>query len=96
MPSFILIHPTVWPQYINVMSLHTGQTTVRGDRANRLQTVSQKSKMAAAVILKNLTRPEVVLAAKRRFRHISTPAIVRRRLSPFLQSLAPDIAFLDH
>jgi len=26
MPSFILIHPTVWPQYTNVTSRHTGQT----------------------------------------------------------------------
>jgi len=26
MPSFILIHPTVWPQYTNVTDRQTGQT----------------------------------------------------------------------
>jgi len=25
MPSFILIHPTVWPQYTNVTDRQTGQ-----------------------------------------------------------------------
>jgi len=29
MPSFILIHRTVWPQYTNVSDKQTGQTTVR-------------------------------------------------------------------
>jgi len=28
-PSGILIHPTVWPQYTNVTDRQTGQTTVR-------------------------------------------------------------------
>jgi len=28
MPSFILIHPTVWPQYTNVTDIQTGQATV--------------------------------------------------------------------
>jgi len=37
MPSFILIRPTVWPQYINVTDRtgQTGQTTVWYHRANR-------------------------------------------------------------
>jgi len=26
MPSFILIHPTIWPQYTNVTERQTGQT----------------------------------------------------------------------
>jgi len=38
-PSFILIHPTVWPQYTNVTDRQTdrqtGQTTVLYHRANR-------------------------------------------------------------
>jgi len=29
MPSFILIHPTVWPQYTNVTDRQDTQTTVR-------------------------------------------------------------------
>jgi len=40
MPSFILIRPTVWPQYINVTDRQdrtdrTDRTTVRYHRANR-------------------------------------------------------------
>jgi len=27
-PSDILIHPTVWPQYTNVTDRHAGQTTI--------------------------------------------------------------------
>jgi len=48
MPSFILIHPAVWPQYTNVTD-RTGQTdrTVRqrSDSIGRvvLQTVAQKT-----------------------------------------------------
>jgi len=40
-PSFILIHPTVWPQYTNVTDRQTGQ---RSDSIGRivLQTVAQK------------------------------------------------------
>ena len=34
MPSFVLIHPTVWPQYTNVTG-RTGQTTDRQHYANR-------------------------------------------------------------
>ena len=34
-PSFILIHPTVWPQYTNVTDRQDRQTTVRWHRANR-------------------------------------------------------------
>jgi len=29
MPSFILIRPTVWPQYTNVSDRQTDRTTVR-------------------------------------------------------------------
>jgi len=41
MPSFILIHPTVWPQYTNVADRQTGQ---RSDIVGRtvLQAVAQK------------------------------------------------------
>ena len=41
MPSFILIRPTVWPQYTNVTHMATGQ---RSDSTGRtvLQTVAQK------------------------------------------------------
>jgi len=44
LPSFILIHPTVWPQYTNVTD-RTGQTDrQRSDSIGRtvLQTVAQK------------------------------------------------------
>ena len=34
-PSFILIHPTVWPQYTNVTDRTDKQTTDRYHRANR-------------------------------------------------------------
>ena len=42
MPSFILIHPTVWPQYTNVTDKKTDRQ--RSDRIGRtfLQTVAQK------------------------------------------------------
>ena len=41
MPSFILIHPTVWPQYTNVIDRQ------RTDSIGRtvLQTVAQKTQM---------------------------------------------------
>jgi len=44
MPSFILIRPTVWPQYTNVTDKQTGQTGQRTDSIGRtvLQTVVQK------------------------------------------------------
>jgi len=45
MPSFILIRPTVWPQYTNVTDRQTGQTDKqRTDCIGRtvLQTVAQK------------------------------------------------------
>jgi len=46
MPSFILIHPTVWPQYINVTDRQTDrQAGQRSDSTGRtvLQTVAQKA-----------------------------------------------------
>jgi len=45
MPSFILIHPTVWPQYTNVTDRQIGQKQ-RTDSIGRtvLQTVAQKAK----------------------------------------------------
>jgi len=45
MPSFILIHPTIWPQYTNVTDRQTGHTDrQRSDSIGRtvLQTVAQK------------------------------------------------------
>jgi len=47
MPSFILIRPTVWPQYTNVTDRQTGQTGETGQRTDSigrtvLQTVAQK------------------------------------------------------
>ena len=46
MPSFILIHPTVWPQYTNVTDSHmTGQdrTMVRYHRANHFTNGHRKN-----------------------------------------------------
>jgi len=46
-PSDILIHPTVWPQYTNVTDRtdsHAGQTTVRWDRANPFTNGCPKNK----------------------------------------------------
>jgi len=42
--SFILIHPTVWPQYTNVTDRQTGQTGQQSDSIGWtvLQTVAQK------------------------------------------------------
>ena len=40
MPSFILIHPTVWPQYTNVSDRTDRQTGLIGRTV--LQTVAQK------------------------------------------------------
>ena len=49
MPSFILIHPTVWRQYTNVTDRQdrTGQNRQRSDSIGRtvLQTVAQKLKL---------------------------------------------------
>jgi len=45
-PSGIVIHPTVWPQYVNVTDRQTGQTDKqRSDSTGRtvLQTVAQES-----------------------------------------------------
>jgi len=42
MPSFILIHPTNWPQYTNVID-RTDRTTVRHHRANRFTNGRPKS-----------------------------------------------------
>jgi len=44
MPSFILIHPTAWPQNTNVTDRQTGQTGQRFDSIARtvLETVVQK------------------------------------------------------
>jgi len=49
MPSFILIHPTVWPQYTNVTERQTGQWS---DSIGRtiLQMVAQKGLPEQAVI----------------------------------------------
>jgi len=33
-PSFILIHPTVWPQYTNVTYRQTGQTDRQTDKTD--------------------------------------------------------------
>jgi len=41
MPSFIVIHPTVWPQYTNV-TYRTGQTGQDSIGRTVLQTVAQK------------------------------------------------------
>ena len=41
MPSFILIHPTVWPQYTNVTDRQTGQRSYSIGRTI-LQMVTQK------------------------------------------------------
>ena len=44
MPSFILIHPTVWPQYTNVTDRTDRQNRQRSDSGGRtvLKTVAQK------------------------------------------------------
>ena len=45
MPSFILMHPVIWPQYTNFTDRQTGQTDrQRSDSIGRtvLQTVAQK------------------------------------------------------
>jgi len=44
MPSFILIHPTVWPQYTNVTDRHRQTDRQRPDSIGQtvLQTVAQK------------------------------------------------------
>jgi len=47
MPSFTLIHPTVWPQYTNVTDRQAGQDRQTGQRSDSigrtvLQTVAQK------------------------------------------------------
>jgi len=55
MPSFILIHPTVWPQYTNVTDRETDrQDRQRSDYIGRtvLQTVAQKLK--PALVRRNL------------------------------------------
>jgi len=46
MPSFILIHPTVWPQYTNVTDRQDRTDRQRSDRIGRtvLQTVAKKIK----------------------------------------------------
>jgi len=48
MPSFVLIHPTVWPQYTNVTDRQRGQTRQDRQRSDSigwsvLQTVAQKA-----------------------------------------------------
>ena len=48
MPSFIVIHPTVWPQYTNVTD-RTGQTG-QTDRTDR-QTDRQRSDSIARTVL---------------------------------------------
>jgi len=42
MPSFILIHPTVWPQYTNVTDRQTGQQWSDSIGRIVLQMVAQK------------------------------------------------------
>ena len=43
MPSFILVHPTVWPQYTNITDRQTGRDRQRSDSIEQtvLQTVAQ-------------------------------------------------------
>ena len=45
-PSGILIHPTVWPQYTNIIDREDGHDRQRSDRIGRtvLQTVAQKQR----------------------------------------------------
>jgi len=56
MPSFILIHPTIWPQYTNVTD-RTRQTGQRSDSIGRtvLQTVAQKMNELAVAVLVVIT-----------------------------------------
>jgi len=60
MPTFILIRPTVWPQYTNITD-RTGQTGQRSDSIGRtqtvLQTVTQKMHHACKQLGKN--QPQV-------------------------------------
>jgi len=65
MPSFILIRPTVWPQYANVTDRtnRTGQTTVRWHRANRFTNGRPKSQTAP----KNRTLRSSLRAVNRPF-----------------------------
>ena len=70
MPSFILIHPTVWPQYINVTDRQTGQdrrgqdrqTTVRQHRANRFTNGRPKITQVTLVVAGGLD-PWISLAS---------------------------------
>ena len=57
MPSFILIHPTVWPQYTNIADRQTGQDRQWTDsiRWTVLQTVAQK--LMALKILTQVQSP---------------------------------------
>ena len=52
-PSFVLIHPSVWPQYTNVTDRQTGKTNkamVRQHRANRFTNGSPKIKPVSGTV----------------------------------------------
>ena len=58
MPTFILTHATVWPQYTNVtdrQNRRDRQTTVRQDRANRFTNGGPKTKINTQPILPRKT-----------------------------------------
>ena len=42
MPSFILIHPTVWPQYTNVTNRQDNSPVAHSEPLGLLVTVAQK------------------------------------------------------
>jgi len=47
MPSFILVHPTVWPQYTNVTDMQTRQDNGSDSGRTVLQTVAQNHAVEA-------------------------------------------------
>jgi len=62
-PSFILIHPTVWPQCTNVTDGQDRQTGQRSDSIERtvLQTVAQKQKSKKTVSIKRLEKVRILV-----------------------------------
>jgi len=56
MPSFILIHPTVWPQYTNVTDREDRQDSQWSDSIGRtiLQTVAQKGSVTKRFVQKRI------------------------------------------
>jgi len=65
MPSFILICPTVWPQYTNVTDRQTGQRTDSKGRTV-LQTVAQKPLWKTNVLLFSDHRVHSAIDMKRK------------------------------